>query len=96
LSQLRLGDSGNAVKKHQEALNAWNPDLELKLDGEFGALTDKATKQYQKAAQIDQNGVIDGVTSSMLMTYLGGDGEGGGKHKHPATATTTVEIGVAG
>jgi hypothetical protein len=97
LSQLRLGDSGNAVKKHQEALNAWNDKLGLDPDGEFGGNTENATKQYQKAAEIDQNGVIDGVTSSMLMSYLGGDGDGGsGKHAHTAQAITEVTIGVSG
>ncbi len=97
LSQLRLGDSGNAVEKHQKALNVWNDELGLVEDGEFGPATDAATKQYQKAAEIDQNGVIDGVTSSMLMTYLtDGDGGGVGRHGHEAEAVTTVKIGVSG
>ncbi len=78
-------------------MNVWNDKLDLEEDGEFGPKTDTATRQYQKAAEIDQNGVIDGVTSSMLMTYLtDGDGGSGGRHGHEATAVTTVEIGVAG
>ncbi len=97
LSQLRLGNTGNAVEKHQKALNVWNDKLGLKTDGVFGEKTDTGTKQYQKAAEIEQNGVIDGVTSSMLMTYLTDDEGGtGGKHSHVAEAVTTVKIGVSG
>lgn len=85
---LRKGDSGNAVKKHQEGLNLWNVKLGLDEDGDFGPATESATKQYQKAADLDQNGVIDGVTSALIIAYtIEGGSEGPGKHTHPATTT---------
>ena len=85
---LRKGDSGNAVKKHQEGLNLWNTKLGLVEDGDFGPATETAVKSYQNAADLDQNGVIDGVTSALIIAYtIEGGSEGPGKHTHPATTT---------
>ncbi len=97
---LKKGDKGNAVTKHQKALIVWNSEALPKFgaDGDFGSETDAWVKNYQKAADLEQNGVIDGVTSALLISYL----SGGGKHSHTATAsvaegtTVGVTIGEAG
>ena len=81
---LKKGDSGNAVKKHQEGLNLWDDKLKLDEDGDFGPATEAATKKYQKAADLVQNGIIDGVTSALIISYTIDAGEGTGKHEHEA------------
>jgi len=99
---LKKGDSGAAVQKHQEGILAWNPDAlpNYGADGDFGDETVTWVKNYQKAAEMDQTGEIDGVTSSLLIAYLASGG--GGKHSHKGTATVTegtkvaIEIGEAG
>lgn len=82
-----------AVKKHQQALIAWNAAAlpEYKDDGDFGGETEEWVKNYQKAAQMDQTGMIDGVTSSLLMAYLDKPAGGLGKHGHSAVATVTED-----
>jgi hypothetical protein len=96
LSQLKKGDSGNAVGKHQEGLIAWNPDAlpEFGADLDFGGETEDWVKLYQKAADLDQNGVIDGVTSALILSYLSSISEPT-KHYHDATVSegTKVTIG---
>ncbi len=92
---LKKGDKGNAVTKHQKALIQWNPDALPKFgaDGDFGGETEAWVKNYQKAADLVQNGVIDGVTSALLIFYLGSDGVD--KHSHPATAVVAENTGVS-
>lgn len=87
---LRKGDKGAAVKLHQEGLLAWNPDAlpEWGADSDYGDETETWVKLYQKAADLDQTGTIDGVTSSMVLRYLPVNG-GTGKHTHPASVTVT-------
>jgi len=96
LSQLKRGDEGNAVRKHQEGLIAWNPDAlpEFGADADFGGETEAWVKNYQRAADLVQNGIIDGVTSALILSYL----EGGGApapHKHDAVATVVEGTKVA-
>jgi hypothetical protein len=79
---LKRGDSGNAVRKHQEALNGWGANPAVKVDSDFGPATEAGVKQYQGAADLPQTGTVDGITSAMLMTYLTGGGE---SHTHEAT-----------
>jgi D-alanyl-D-alanine carboxypeptidase/Putative peptidoglycan binding domain len=85
---LSKGDKGNAVGKHQEGLIVWNPAALPKFgaDKDFGGETEEWVKNYQKAADLDQTGVIDGVTSALIISYTV-EGGGGGKHSHPATAS---------
>ncbi len=102
---LALGDKGNAVGKHQEGLLAWNPDAlpEFGADKDFGGETEEWVKLYQRAADLDQTGVIDGVTSALIISYtIEGDGGGDGpvkKHGHDVIASLaedtriSVEIG---
>jgi D-alanyl-D-alanine carboxypeptidase/Putative peptidoglycan binding domain len=96
---LSKGDKGNAVGKHQEGLIAWNPDALPKFgaDKDFGGETETWVKNYQKAADLDQTGVIDGVTSALIISYTN-DGGGVGKHTHSATVSegTKVTIGETG
>ena len=96
---LKKGDKGNAVQKHQEGLIAWNDDAlpEFKDDADFGQETEDWVKLYQKAADLDQTGVIDGVTSALIVSYTV-EGGGVGKHTHSATVTegTKVTIGETG
>jgi hypothetical protein len=96
---LKKGDEGNAVQKHQQGLIAWNDDAlpEFKDDADFGGETEEWVKMYQKAADLDQTGVIDGVTSALIISYTIETG-GVGKHSHSATLKegTTVSIGETG
>ncbi len=69
------GASGNAVKKIQKGLNSWaklhRPALEpLVVDGLYGPATQTRVKQYQAAADLEQTGVVDGVTMALLMEYV--------------------------
>lgn len=96
---LKNGDKGNAVGKHQEGLIAWNPDAlpVWKADKDFGDETEEWVKNYQRAADLPQTGIIDGVTSALIISYTidVGDHEDDGleDHGHRVTATVEVKIG---
>jgi len=97
---LSKGDKGNAVGKHQDGLIAWNPDALPKFgaDKDFGGETEQWVKNYQGAADLDQTGVIDGVTSALIISYTIEADAGVGKHTHTAAVSegTKVTIGEAG
>ena len=83
---LKQGDFGAAVKRHQEGLLRWNPDA-LPLagaDSNYGAETTQWVKAYQTAADLSSTGIIDGVTSALLVSYTGG---AAAEHGHEATVT---------
>ena len=65
---LKLGDSGNAVFYYQKAINNWQGGL-VAVDGVYGAQTEQGVKEYQKAADLESTGVIDGVTGFLLGRY---------------------------
>lgn len=65
---LKNPSRGNAVKLIQQCLNIWKPSLSLLDDGIFGDGTEAAIRQYQESAQIPVNGMIDGLTASLLTT----------------------------
>jgi hypothetical protein len=69
---LTRGSKGNAVALHQRALLAWKADAlpQWGADADFGAETETAVKRYQKAADLEQTGNIDGLTSALLLRYL--------------------------
>lgn len=95
---LKNGDKGNAVGKHQEGLIEWNPDSLPKFgaDKDFGDETEEWVKLYQKAADLPQTGIIDGVTSALIISYTIDSSSGEvGKHGHKATVSegTKVSIG---
>lgn len=80
---LKKGSKGNAVGYYQEALNGWK-DGTVTVDKIYGDKTVAGVKAYQAAAELDQTGVIDGVTADLLGRYhpdRGGDGKIA-EHKH--------------
>ncbi len=87
----------NAVVKYQRGLIGWTSDALPKFgaDGDFGDETEEWVKKYQRAADLDQSGEIDGVTAPLLLSYLESAPVKPAKHKHPAAVTegTKVTIG---
>lgn len=70
---LKRGDRGNAVRKFQQALLAWNPGvLASGADGIYGEQTFQAVARYQRAAELPPSGNIDGVTAALLSAYFPG------------------------
>jgi peptidoglycan hydrolase-like protein with peptidoglycan-binding domain len=59
------GDSGDAVRQAQRALRR-TPNTTLAVDGQFGPLTETATKGFQKQAGLPVTGVVDGATWQAL------------------------------
>lgn len=59
------GDEGEAVKQAQRALRR-TPDPTLVVDGEFGPLTEAATKEFQKQKGLPVTGVVDRATWNAL------------------------------
>jgi peptidoglycan hydrolase-like protein with peptidoglycan-binding domain len=58
---LKKGAKGQAVKDLQEALKALGFDAG-KVDGVFGAATERAVKKFQASAGIDADGVVGAIT----------------------------------
>lgn len=70
---LERGDSGRGVALIQQCYNNWaklsgRPAIKDKA-GIFGMSTEEAIKTYQAAAQLDQTGKVDGVTTAFLLRY---------------------------
>ncbi|RHW21690.1 N-acetylmuramidase domain-containing protein [Pseudomonas jilinensis] len=63
---LRLGDKGHPVRDLQAALNRSGSNL--LLDGDFGPLTERAVKDFQRKAKL----VVDGVAGPKTMAALAG------------------------
>lgn len=90
---MRRGDRGNAVRKLQLALKAWNPDA-LPIagpDGDYGPETEEWVRRYQQAAELQETGVADGVTVAFLLEYLADaaqviNNSAIGAHNHPEYA----------
>ena len=82
---LRRNDTGNAVTKMQKGLLAWNADAlpGSGADGDYGAETEAAVGDYQKAAELDTTqdfgtlGVADATTITFILSNLSGEGEKG-------------------
>ncbi len=96
---LRRNDTGNAVTRHQEALMEWNSQAlpQWGADGDYGAETEAWVQKYQEAAEFDQTqdyeaGIIDGVTSSLLIENL----QQAGKQGEPGEQGEQGEQGVQG
>src|SRR6188508_890289 len=66
---VQKGDEGDAVAQAQRALRR-TPNLGLEVDGEFGPLTEGATKEFQKQAGLPVTGVVDDATWQALPTGL--------------------------
>jgi len=61
---LRRGSTGPAVKAWQKTLN--KKGYSLDVDGIFGPLTEKATKDFQKKMKIDVDGIVGPITRSKV------------------------------
>ncbi|MGW6913859.1 peptidoglycan-binding domain-containing protein [Kitasatospora sp. NPDC054939] len=71
---LKQGSSGVAVKQAQCFLNFSLTGEGLSLDGEFGPVTDAATRRFQKCANITVDGVIGSQTWSFLTFWANSSG----------------------
>ena len=88
---MRRGDRGNAVRKLQWALKAWNPDAlpTAGADGDYGPETEEWVRRYQTAAELTPTGVADGVTVAFLLEYVAdatAAAVAAGAHDHPQYA----------
>jgi peptidoglycan hydrolase-like protein with peptidoglycan-binding domain len=93
---LRRNDTGNAVTKLQHALLSWNP-LALPtfgVDGDYGAETEAAVADYQRAADLDTTqdfdtlGVADPTTIAYVLSNLEHQHEPDDRQHHYEGVTT--------
>ena len=81
---IRKGDKGNAVRMMQQALLALGYDLpRYGADGDFGAETEKAVKEFQKDKGLSQDGVVGRKTWAALEKAMEAPEE-------PKTYTVTI------
>lgn len=64
---VKKGSKGPTVKKAQTRLNVHGARPQLAVDGDFGRLTDKATKAFQKAHKLKADGIIGPITWPVLL-----------------------------
>jgi len=62
---VKIGDSGDAVKQAQRGLRR-TPNTSLVVDGQFGPLTETATKEFQQSVGLQPTGVVDEPTWTLL------------------------------
>ena len=67
--ELESGSSGAAVRKAQCYLNLSMAGEKLAEDGQFGPVTDAATKRFQRCAGITMDGLIGSETWSYLVLW---------------------------
>lgn len=65
MSVLRFGSSGQAVATVQEVLKM-SKHYGGKIDGDFGTLTDKAVRAFQKSFGIEPDGIVNQETWTAL------------------------------
>lgn len=61
---LRLGDTGDGVRKLQERLNVWG--AQLAVDGSFGPLTLAAVQEFQAKHKLAIDGIVGPLTWAAL------------------------------
>jgi peptidoglycan hydrolase-like protein with peptidoglycan-binding domain len=66
---VKIGDTGDAVRQAQRALRR-TPNTSLAVDGDFGPLTEAATKEFQQSAELSPTGVVDEPTWLALPSGL--------------------------
>ncbi|MER7754591.1 peptidoglycan-binding domain-containing protein [Kitasatospora sp. NPDC097643] len=71
---LKEGSSGDAVKQAQCYLNSSLTGTALLVDGQFGPITDAATRRFQQCAGIIVDGVIGAQTWSFLTFWSNSPG----------------------
>ncbi len=75
MNTLKLGDEGNLVLFYQAAFNGWideynlGNDKKVELNKTFDEDFEDAVKFYQKAAQVEENGAIDGALAPALARF---------------------------
>jgi peptidoglycan hydrolase-like protein with peptidoglycan-binding domain len=69
-NMLKKGSGGQAVTEFQNRLLAWDPECLPRwgADGDYGDETAAAVRRFQEELGLDPNGMIDGVTASLLPT----------------------------
>ncbi|WP_380285601.1 peptidoglycan-binding protein [Kitasatospora purpeofusca] len=71
---LKQGSSGEAVKQAQCYLGSSLTGEAILVDGDFGPVTDAATRRFQKCANITVDGVIGAQTWSFLTFWSNSTG----------------------
>src|ERR1051325_8192848 len=66
---VQIGDSGDAVRQAQRGLRR-TPNLTLVVDGDFGPLTETATKEFQQSVGLSPTGIVDESTWHLLPSGL--------------------------
>ena len=69
METVRVGDSGDAVKRAQEAITKYGFGP-LVADGDFGPLTGDAVRRFQHARGLDADGVVGPATWEALSVPL--------------------------
>jgi N-acetylmuramoyl-L-alanine amidase len=67
-NELKLGDSGDKVKELQTWLTDYGYYAGV-IDGNFGADTDKAVKQFQQEASIQMDGIVGKETQTAMKKW---------------------------
>lgn len=65
---LQRGDVGDTVRMMQRALLRWDPQIlpRFGADGDYGDETIAAVKAFQSASDLEETGIIDGLTAAVL------------------------------
>jgi peptidoglycan hydrolase-like protein with peptidoglycan-binding domain len=63
--EIQIGATGDAVKQAQRGLRR-TPNTSLLVDGQFGPLTEAATKEFQQQAGLPVTGIINEATWAKL------------------------------
>ncbi|MBQ8555360.1 MAG: peptidoglycan-binding protein [Clostridia bacterium] len=94
---IRKGSRGNAVAELQGILNAWDPDLQMKVDGKFGAATHAAVIRFQQAHGLTDDGVVGPNTWTVLLRLAVEPDDGDQEHEtlEPEDQTPDVAALVA-
>lgn len=64
---IRKGARGDAVTELQGLLNTWDPQLQLKVDGKFGAATHAAVISFQQVHGLTADGIVGPNTWCVLL-----------------------------
>ena len=64
---IRKGARSDAVAELQGLLNLWDPQLQLKVDGKFGAATHAAVISFQQAHGLTADGIVGPNTWCVLL-----------------------------
>ena len=68
--EFKKGDRDPYIAKIQRALNEQLRDITLKPDGDFGAMTENALKNWQLASAVPATGMFSGATMEKLAKYI--------------------------